>query len=152
MWGTNGYKYCGESNTGCTHLQAQINSTSPHHPSPRCPRWSPGMLGRPRPRQVGIDGFTNFIHTILTKVVPDNLKACPKLVWCSNNQCMQSGFQVVKYHCLVQVNEMTRYQVPGEETSIVNGVYIFCQVSPLLPLPAARVGQNRPPPEAVAVQ
>ena len=31
---------------------------------------------------------------------------------------MQSGFQVLKYHCLVQVNEMTRYQVLREETSI----------------------------------
>ena len=31
---------------------------------------------------------------------------------------MQSGFQVLKYHCWVQVNEMTRYQVPREETSI----------------------------------
>ena len=32
---------------------------------------------------------------------------------------MQSGFKVLKYHnCSVQVNEMTRYQVPKEETSI----------------------------------
>ena len=32
---------------------------------------------------------------------------------------MQSGFQVLKYHCYVQVyNEMTCYQVPREETSI----------------------------------
>ena len=33
---------------------------------------------------------------------------------------MQSGFQVhvLKYHCSVQVNEMTRYQVAREETSI----------------------------------
>ena len=27
-----------------------------------------------------IDLFTNFMHTILTKVVPDNLKACPRFV------------------------------------------------------------------------
>ena len=27
-----------------------------------------------------IDRFTNFMHTILTKVVPDNLKACPRFV------------------------------------------------------------------------
>ena len=33
-----------------------------------------------------IDGFTNFMHTILaTKVASDNLKACPRFVWCSNN-------------------------------------------------------------------
>ena len=25
-----------------------------------------------------IDGFANFMHTILTKVAPDNLKACPR--------------------------------------------------------------------------
>ena len=25
-----------------------------------------------------------FMHTIWTKVVPDNLKACPKFVWRSN--------------------------------------------------------------------
>ena len=31
---------------------------------------------------------------------------------------MQNGFQVLKYHCWVQVNGMTRYQVPREETSI----------------------------------
>ena len=27
-----------------------------------------------------IDLFTNFMHTILTEVVPDNLKACPRFV------------------------------------------------------------------------
>ena len=32
-----------------------------------------------------IDGFTNFMHTILTKVVLDNLKASPRFVWHSNN-------------------------------------------------------------------
>ena len=26
---------------------------------------------------MAIDGFNNFMHTIWTKVVPDNLKACP---------------------------------------------------------------------------
>ena len=31
------------------------------------------------------DGFTNFMHTILTKVVPDNLKACLRFVKHSNN-------------------------------------------------------------------
>ena len=31
-----------------------------------------------------IDGFTNFMHTILTKVVHDNLKAC-RFVWHCNN-------------------------------------------------------------------
>ena len=31
---------------------------------------------------------------------------------------MQNGFQVLKYHCWVQGNEITRYQVPREETSI----------------------------------
>ena len=31
---------------------------------------------------------------------------------------MQSGFQVLKYHCKVEVNEMTHYQVPRKETSI----------------------------------
>ena len=31
---------------------------------------------------------------------------------------MQSGFKVLKYHCQVLINEMTRYQVPKEETSI----------------------------------
>ena len=34
---------------------------------------------------IGIDQFTNFMHTILTKVVPDNLKACPRFVQRSNN-------------------------------------------------------------------
>ena len=29
--------------------------------------------------------FTNFMHNILTKVVPDNLKACPRFVRHSNN-------------------------------------------------------------------
>ena len=38
-----------------------------------------------------IDGFTNFMHTILTKVVPDNLKACLRFVRRSSNLCMQSG-------------------------------------------------------------
>ena len=46
-----------------------------------------------------IDGFTNFMYTILTKVVPDNLKACLGFVRHSNNYYMQSGFQVLKYHC-----------------------------------------------------
>ena len=32
-----------------------------------------------------IDGFTTFMHTILTKVVQDNLKPCLRFVWCSNN-------------------------------------------------------------------
>ena len=32
-----------------------------------------------------IDRFTNFMHTILRKVVPDNLKACPGFVRHSNN-------------------------------------------------------------------
>ena len=32
-----------------------------------------------------IDRFTHFMHTILTKVVPDNLKACPMFVRHSNN-------------------------------------------------------------------
>ena len=32
-----------------------------------------------------IDGFTHFMHTILTKVVPNNLKACLRFVWHSNN-------------------------------------------------------------------
>ena len=27
-----------------------------------------------------IDWFSNFMHTVLTKVVPDNLKACPRFV------------------------------------------------------------------------
>ena len=27
-----------------------------------------------------MDGFTHFMHTILTKVVPDNLKACLRFV------------------------------------------------------------------------
>ena len=39
-----------------------------------------------KPQQFfSIDQFTNFMHTILTKVVPDNLKACPRLVRHSNN-------------------------------------------------------------------
>ena len=29
------------------------------------------------------DRFTNFMHTILRKVVPYNLKACLRFVWCS---------------------------------------------------------------------
>ena len=32
-----------------------------------------------------IEGFTNFMHTILTKVVPNKLKVCPRFVQCSNN-------------------------------------------------------------------
>ena len=32
-----------------------------------------------------IDGFTNCIHTILRKVVSDNLKACPRFVQLSKN-------------------------------------------------------------------
>ena len=32
-----------------------------------------------------IDLFTNFMYTILIKVVPDNLKACPRFVRRSNN-------------------------------------------------------------------
>ena len=31
-----------------------------------------------------IEGFTNFMQTILTKVVPDNLKACLRFVRRSN--------------------------------------------------------------------
>ena len=46
-----------------------------------------------------IGGFTHFMHTILKKVVPDNLKAYPRFVGRSNNQSMQRGFQVLKYHC-----------------------------------------------------
>ena len=34
---------------------------------------------------VRIDRFTNFMHTILTKVVPENLKACQRFVRRSNN-------------------------------------------------------------------
>ena len=44
------------------------------------------------------DEFTNFMHTILLKVVPDNLKACRRFVRHSNKICMYSGFQVLKYH------------------------------------------------------
>ena len=54
-----------------------------------------------------IDLFTNFMHTILTTVVQNNLKACPRFIRCSNNYCMQSGF-----------HEMTHFQAPREETSI----------------------------------
>ena len=32
-----------------------------------------------------IDGFTNSMHTILTKVVPDDVKACQRFVQRSNN-------------------------------------------------------------------
>ena len=64
------------------------------------------------------------MHTILTKVVPDNLKAMSEV--CTTN-VMQSGFQVCEamtstthFICIFisSVNEMTRYQVPIEETSI----------------------------------
>ena len=58
------------------------------------------------------------MHIILSKVVSDNLKVCPRFVRRSNHECMQSGFQAMKYHCKVEVNEMTHYQVLREETSI----------------------------------
>ena len=38
------------------------------------------------------------MHTILTKVVPNNLKACLRFV-ATTNVYMQNGFQLLKYHC-----------------------------------------------------
>ena len=66
-----------------------------------------------------IDLFTNFMHTILTKVVPDNLKACLRFVRhvaTTNLYKVDSKYwnTIVRY----RLNEMTRYQVRREETSI----------------------------------
>ena len=37
------------------------------------------------PHILNLDRFTNFMHTILTKVIPDNLTACSRFLRRSNN-------------------------------------------------------------------
>ena len=51
----------------------------------QCVKRLDDFLSNLRIRLALIDGFTNFMHIILTKVVPDNLKACPRFVRRSNN-------------------------------------------------------------------
>ena len=65
----------------------------------------PGIYSRTRHwTACTIDRFTNFMQKpfLITKVVPDNLKACPRFAQHSNNLCMPSGFQVLKYHWQVK--------------------------------------------------
>ena len=81
------------ANAHCQHNTCALRDTSLASLLWRCdPLWRQCIRS--------IDLFTTFMHTILTKVVPDNLKACPKFVrhTCSNNS-MESGFQLLKYHC-----------------------------------------------------
>ena len=55
------------------------------------------------------------MHTmILSKVVLDNLKACLRFVLMYAKWIPSIDY----WNTIVQINEMTRYQVPREETSI----------------------------------
>ena len=58
------------------------------------------------------------MHANLTKVDPDNHKACPRFAWRSNNQCIHIRFQVLNNHCQEHVNDITCNQVSRKETSI----------------------------------
>ena len=73
------------------------------------------------------------MHAILTKVDPDNSKACPRFV---------RGFHVLNCHCQEHVKSITCYQVSREDKSInlnmlvkrsipVICQYIFITIQPL---------------------